>query len=340
MIVFLTSPQMEYTHRGLGKHAEEHAGGFVVRVGNYRDLLLQTRTFRATHVFTDMDRLSLQHVHRVAGAYRVLKDAGIMVLNDPARIPSRYGLLRMLHEAGINDFNAYRVEERLKPARWPVFLRTEGNHDRPLTDLLDDWDDVQRAIDDAVESGVPVTSLLVIEYAAEPIAPGLYRKLSSFRIGDRVIASTAVHEDTWLVKYGKKGIAGEALYAEELQIIRENRYSDAIAQAFELAGIEYGRADYGVVNGRPQIYEINTNPEVKFGSSAHPFRQRVQSTELTKQLYFDALQAIDTPGGDILPIDIRKADSDLADAARRSRNAAASLIDVSGQAAAANRESQ
>lgn len=327
LIVFLTTPNLEYTHREVANKAP----GFSVRLGSYRTLLKQESTFRATYVFTDMDRLSLHHLHRVAAIYRLMKVAGLKVLNDPARSPSRYGLLRKLHEAGINDFNAYRAEERVKPTRWPVFVRTEGNHDRPLTDLLPDWDSVQRAMDDAIEQGIPVSSLLIVEYAAEPISEGLFRKLSSFRIGDRICASTAVHEDNWLVKYGKKGIAGDALYDDELQIVRENRYADEMAHAFEVAGIEYGRADFGIVKRRPQIYEINTNPEIKFGSS-HPFPQRVESGRLSTANYFEALKAIDTEASpELLPLNIRHADAALAETARLSRNAEASRVDVSGR---------
>ncbi len=327
MIVILTSPSMEYTHREVVTNAQD----VTVRLGNYRELLKQQQTFRATYIFTDMDRLSLQHLHRVAAAYRTMEDAGLRVLNDPARNPSRYGLLRKLHEAGINDFNAYRAEERVKPSRWPVFVRTEGNHDRPLTGLLPDWDSVQRAIDDAVAQGIPFASLLIVEYAAEPVSDGLFRKLSSYCIGDRICATTAVHEDTWLVKYGKKGIAGDTLYDDELQIVRENRYADVMAQAFQVAHTEYGRADYGIVGGRPQIYEINTNPEVKFGSN-HPFPQRVESGRLSKANYLAALKAIDTAATPtLLPINIRQADAALAETARLSRNAHASRIDVSGR---------
>ena len=327
MIVFLTSPNLEYTHRDVATNA----AGITVRIASYRALLKQEQTFRATYVFTDMDRLSLHHLHRVSAAYRLMRENGLKVINDPARSPSRYGLLRKLHEAGINDFNAYRAEERVRPSRWPVFVRTEGNHDRPLTDLLPDWDSVQRALDDAVEQGIPVSCLLIVEYAAEPISEGLFRKLSSFRIGDRICASTAVHEDNWLVKYGKKGIAGDALYDDELQIVRENRYADEMAHAFEVAGIEYGRADFGIVKGRPQIYEINTNPEIKFGSN-HPFPQRVESGRLSKANYFEALKAIDTEASPkLMPLSIRHADATLAEAARLSRNAEASRIDVSGR---------
>jgi hypothetical protein len=327
LIVFLTTPKLEYTHREVAANAQ----GFSVRLGSYRALLKQETTFRATYVFTDMDRLSLHHLHRVAVTYRLMKAAGLKVLNDPARSPTRYGLLRKLHEAGINDFNAYRAEERVKPSRWPVFVRTEGNHDRPLTDLLPDWDSVRRALDDAIEQGIPAASLLIVEYAAEPVAEGLFRKLSSFRIGDRICATTAVHEDSWLVKYGKKGIAGEALYDDELQIVRENRYADEIAHAFEVAETEYGRADFGIVKGRPQIYEINTNPEIKFGSN-HPFPQRVESGRLSKANYLAALKAIDTDAPPkLMPLNIRHADETFAEAARLSRNSAASRVDVSGR---------
>ena len=31
---------------------------------------------------------------------------------------------------------------------------------------------------------------------------------------------------------------------------------------FAIARIDYGRIDYGIVGGRPQVYEINTNPTV------------------------------------------------------------------------------
>ena len=55
---------------------------------------------------------------------------------------------------------------------------------------------------------------------------------------------------------------------------------DVLLRAFEVAGIDYGRADFSIVDGVPQIYEINTNP--KHGSRAvlvnetHPDRLRTQ----------------------------------------------------------------
>ena len=49
---------------------------------------------------------------------------------------------------------------------------------------------------------------------------------------------------------------------EELEYIEANPHAEVLRRAFDLARIEYGRADYGVVDGRVEIWEINTNPYV------------------------------------------------------------------------------
>ena len=52
------------------------------------------------------------------------------------------------------------------------------------------------------------------------------------------------------------------LYDDEYRIIEENRHGEELRPAFEIGGIEFGRADFGLVDGRPQVYEINTNPTI------------------------------------------------------------------------------
>src|SRR5262249_7605081 len=68
----------------------------------------------------------------------------------------------------------------------------------------------------------------------------------------------------------------------------------AVAAAFELAGIEYGRADFGLVDGKVQLYEINSNPHMIF-EGKHPSAVRQKAYRQFEQNYFDALRAIDTP---------------------------------------------
>ncbi len=290
MIIFVVTPEHPYTLRAV----VQELPGLHLRIATYDQLFAMTRAPRATYVFTDLDRLPAWRVRDAARVYRQLRDGGARVLNDPARLPSRYGLLRKLHRQGINEFDAYRVEDGSVPVRWPVFLRSEGGHDAPLTDLIYDWDAAQHAIASAVAAGVPITSLLLVEYAAEPVRPGLFRKLSVFRIGDTSFGANCVHDDQWMVKYGTEGIASPELYQDDLRIVRDNPFEAALKPVFDLAAIEYGRADFGLVGGKAQIYEVNSNPHIQFPTE-HPSEARIESVQLFKQNFHDALARIDTP---------------------------------------------
>ena len=290
MIVFIHTTEHSYTHKPV-------VGGIApvrVEVVTYETLLGTKHVPRATYVFTDMDRLSPWQLRLAALIFRRMRERGLRVLNDPARSLSRWGLLRSLHLAGINDFNAYRVEERLRPQRWPVFLRAEGAHLGPITDLLHDWGQVVAELERAVAKGAPLTGLLIVEYAGEPVLPDLYRKFSTFRMGPTDFAHVCVHDDHWVAKVGKTGIAPTALYDEEQRVVRDNPHGAILARVFDLAGIGYGRADFGLAQGKVQIYEINTNPEVSFGDE-HPSPVRLETYRIFKENYLAALSAIDTP---------------------------------------------
>jgi len=265
------------------------------------------RHARALTVFTDADRLSAWDLELAAVLYRSLAAAGVPVLNDPARVKTRFALLRALHEAGINDFNAYRFDERLQPARYPVFVRRAAGHGKPLSDLLESWEAVLRARDAALAEGVPESSLLIVEYAAEPVRPGVYRRLALSRIGPQWLPHVCVHDDQWIVKYGQLGCATPELYADEQRILRENPYAEPVQRAFEIAGIEYGRADFGLVGGRVQIYEINTNPTLKRGLP-HPDPQRSENLARAWDMHLAAFRALDpgpVPGEPVAPSDPR-----------------------------------
>jgi hypothetical protein len=291
MIVFVHGTDHAYTHKALLE------ADIPVRVGllTYGELFRAKALRRATYIFTDMDRLSLWELRLAAQAFGRMRDQGLHVLNDPARVASRWGLLRRLHLAGINEFNAYRVEEGVRPRRWPVFLRAEGAHLGPMTDLLNGWDQLVAEIERAVAKGAPLTSLLIVEYAAEPTLPDLYTKFGSFRMGRASFAHCCVHDDHWIAKIGKMGITPPELYVEEQRVVRDDPYGPQIAQAFHIGGIDYGRADFGFVNGRVQIYEINSNPDIAFGDD-HPSAVRQETYRIFKRHYLEALRANDTPG--------------------------------------------
>ncbi len=298
MIVFVSGTEHTYANKAL----LDPTLPVRVALATYPELVPARAIPRATYVFTDMDRLSLAHLQVAAYLYRRLRRAGLRVLNDPARVATRFGLLRRLYLAGINGFNAYRVEERVRPERWPVFLRTEGTHLGPVTPLIHDWDLLQRSIDDCIAKGLPMAALLIVEFAGEPYRPGLYRKFSSFRMGSAGFAHTCVDDSEWIAKTGRSDITPPELYDEEQCVVRDDPYGPVVAPAFEIAGLEYGRADFSLVGGKVQIYEINSNPEIVFADD-HPSAVRQQTYRIFREHYLDALAEIDTPG-DTAPVPV------------------------------------
>lgn len=291
MIVFLATGSHTYTFDALRRD-----GRVETLVLPYQQAFRARRLRRATYVFTDLDRLGFWDLELAARLYRWLSARGSRVLNDPARARQRYDLLRTLKAEGLNSFDVWRVAETTRPARFPVFLRTDSAHRGPCSDLLHDQAAVDKAVRKALSAGIPRRELLLVEYCAEPVRENLFRKHAAFRIGARIITSLGVHETAWAAKHGSSGVAGAALYDEEYRIVRDNRYADALWPVFRAAEIAYGRADFGVVDGRVEVYEINTNPHIKrLASHAYPVRMEAEG------LVFDgimaALAAVDTRAG-------------------------------------------
>ena len=291
MIHFLTTRGFEDCVSAIGENPDAPK----VTVLTYDDVLQRPLLPLGTYIFTDIDRLSSGDLIKAARLYRRLAEGGCRVLNDPAEVKTRFALLRALNNAGENPINAYRVDEGTAPRRFPVFLRVADDHRDPLTDLIHDEATLARAIEAAVASGMPRSALIVIEYAAEPVRPGLYRKLSLFRLGDRYLPHAGAHDVSWQVKHGRLGVAGSDLYDEELAMIRANPYAEKVRRAFEIAGIEYGRADFGIVGGAVCIYEINTNPVIG-RIRPHPFPQRVEAMTLWWAMLIEALEALQAEG--------------------------------------------
>ncbi len=289
MILIVTMANHRYTHKSLEEEAD-----LDLRVISYSELFnYQGARPTATYVFTDFDRLAGFALDRAALLYRELRDQGSVVLNDPALALGRFGLLRALNRAGINAFDAYRVDALETPARWPVFLRVDGDHGKPVSDLIDNEEQLSAALEQSLRDGVPRSLSGIVEYAAEPVQPGLFRKLSVFRVADRLLGYTCVHDDQWIVKYGKPGIASPELYDEEYEFVSTNPFAEALRPVFEIAGVDYGRVDFGLVGGRPQIYEINTNPDIKLRPPPGKVQRREESLELFRSNYLEAMRAID-----------------------------------------------
>lgn len=290
MIVFVTAKGHEFTHRKV----LARRGAPAARRTSYEDLLRATRLPRATYIFTDFDRLSSRELQFAAELYRKVVAAGWQALNDAARVRQRYSLLRRLKEEGINAFGAYRLESGERPERYPAFIRNESGHFGPLTGLLQNETELVAEAGRLIAAGHPERNLIAIEYAAEPIGPDLYRRMGAMRVGDRIVPTVSAHEASWTAKQGTRGIARQEDYEAENVYVRTNPYAELVMRVFQIAGIEYGRADFGIVAGRPQFYEINTNPVIGQGGLGHPVPVRDESVAHATGAYLEALRAVDT----------------------------------------------
>ncbi len=300
MIVFVTLPHHRYTVAAL---AADRATPGMPRIDSMAlGVFLRAASLpRATYVFCDAERMS-PHERRLAAEMRgLLLAAGMRCLNDPLRVPTRHGLLLRLHEAGINPFRAWRAEDAPRPARFPVFLRADAEHGHPIGGLIADQAALDAAIAALPGQGHAAAGVLVVEFCAEPYAPGAWRKFGSFRIGGACSTDHAVIEDGWCVKHGTNGLATDAMIEDEYREVAENRLAAAVAPAFDVAGIEWGRADHATVAGREVVYEINTNPHVA-ALRPQQFPRREETLRLARARMARLLAAIDGAEGEPIPV--------------------------------------
>lgn len=278
MIVLITTRGNGYTLKSL----TEGTYGVTTpkfRITHYERLFGAWRVPRATYIFGDLERLAPWELRLAADLYRSMTEAGLRCLNDPARAMSRVELLTALHRAGTNPFAVMRADAQPKPARFPVFLRGENDHARPDATLYSNQQELDAALEQLRNEGVPLRGMLVVGQAAEPYGDGLWAKWGTWRIGDEIIVEHIAVDDSWMVKTGDHAKVTEAVAADENDAVVSNRFAPELRQVFEAASIEFGRADHGTIGGRTVIYEINTNPfSGIFVPDRNPLRRETQLT--------------------------------------------------------------
>ena len=294
MIIFVTTRNHAYTVQSL---VDGSFGPTLPRVQTaaWEDIFHARRLPRATYVFTDLERLSASELFYAAEVYQAASAGGLHCLNDPAKVRQRYALLQALYSVGYNPFAVYRAEASPRPKRFPVFIRNEADHGRiKVSELIKD----QAVLDEALRalecSAIPLRFMIVIEFCAAPIAPGVWRKFGTFRLGSAMHVDHAVIEDTWLVKSGTIGLSTPEMFADELNVVTNNAGAEALRTAFDVGRIEYGRADHASMHGREVVYEINTNPHI-FPLEKQRSPVRDEMLAIGRQRFARFLAAIDTP---------------------------------------------
>ena len=262
----------------------------------YEELFLRRRGPIGHYIFTDLDRLTRYELDELGAFARAMErvEPAARILNDPARIViERTSLLRRLHEAGINDFTASRLPDGERPPRYPVFIRAADAHLGPETGLIPDERAFEQAIADMEARGVPLAGRIAVGATLERSPDGFFRKYGVFTIGGRIIPQHVMRGDSWIVKSRWHQPSDDAA-EEELRFVRENPHHDLMMRVCRIAGVDFGRIDYGIVGGRPQVYEINTNPKFpRFEKSD----ARSERRALIRRAIIEALREIDRPLG-------------------------------------------
>jgi hypothetical protein len=291
MIVFLTTSDHRYTVSSIcnGKF------GFAtppVKVETYGAMARKPIVERATYIFADLERLTPYELRIAAGLFRALRQVGLRTLNDPAHVKLRYEFLKEMYRAGINPFTAFRADDEPKPKRFPVFMRTEDDHLTSADILLNNQMELDAYLDRLRIDGIPLKGLLVVEFCPSAFSAGLWHKWGAFGIGTQVSLDHIAVSDTWLVKYGQWDKLTDDAVTDEYDAVLSNRFSDQVSRAFQAASIDFGRADFGLIDERPVFYEITTNPNIgDYVPDPKELRRRTQ--ELARRRFAQALEQLD-----------------------------------------------
>lgn len=298
MIHYLVRDRHAHTMRGFLKHWAPALRAHVT-VLPYEHVFRSAELPSGVHVFADLERLRPSE-RRLASALadRILS-AGSRVLNHPRHALTRHPLLCALHAAGINRFRSHR---RIDPRRmrWPVFLRTEREHDGALSPLLRGPSDLAWALLRLAKRPLALRAgLLAVEFEDTRDAAGLYRKYSVLRVGDVLVPRHILVSRHWMLKVAD--VVDAATVAAEEAFFRDVPERNALRRIFELAHVDYGRIDYTLHEGRLVVWEINTNPgltprRVKL----HPLRIPSQEREVATVV--DAFAALDRSAPRTSPI--------------------------------------
>ena len=293
-----------------------------MRVVLYTELARMERLPLGTWVFTEPDQLDAPRRELARHVRERLRAAGARVMNDPTRVLLRGDLLRAAYDAGVNEHRAWLASDVVMNSRtadgrdadtvsadalrYPVFVRYANEHAGNLTPLLDSPRALSNALGELVAGGTKRHDLLVVEFCDTKDEHGLYRKYAAYKVGDVILPRSVECATEWMVKWQGR-IFDRERAEDEIRYCETNPHGEWIASMFRLANIEYGRIDYGVQNGSPRLWEINTNPTLPGGTHDRgprppeviEYRATVKSTRDAFHARFQAAwAAVDTDAGD------------------------------------------
>jgi hypothetical protein len=212
------------------------------------------------------------------------------VLNDPARSLRRFELLRRLYDVGLNAFNVHRASDRDVRPRPPAFIRHEGRNPFDRPEIARNPQQYMALLHGTRWQSGTLRDVMSIEFCDTADARGIYRKYGAFVVGDRIVPRHIFFSRSWHIRVAD--LTGPEFAAEELEYLQSNPHADTLREVARTAGVGYGRIDYGLLDGRPQVWEINFNPGLVTNT---PAAMAGRGDVLAKfvETFTDAMLAID-----------------------------------------------
>lgn len=223
----------------------------------YEDLPLIRSITPGVYIFSDLDRAHGVHFTNILQLTKFLETSfgrGV-IINHPEHILLRFNLLERLGRNNLNKFKVFSCTNECGPFRFPVFIRYRNDHNGPLTELLFTRDEYMACVVELCNSKINLDDLMVIEYCDTCSADKLFRKYSSFIIGDKIIPGHMIFTRHWVAKD-----CDTPIMSEVNEYLSSNPHETELRRIFNMAGVNYGRIDYSLYRGKIQTWEINTNP--------------------------------------------------------------------------------
>jgi hypothetical protein len=235
----------------------------VIKPVSYEKMFRKRSFPPGNYIFSDIERLSIKDTERAAQIHKILlgSNTGCSLFNNPTQSMKRFELLRSLHQENINKHNVFHVignEE--EPRKFPVFLRVADDHGGSISPLLHSKEELRLFLDTMAQHGLSKEGKIIVEFCDCSDSKGIYRKYSCFFIAGQVIPRHICFGKNWVVK--EPDIIQPEHIEEERDFLQNNPHEQTIRSIFNKARIDYGRIDYGVLDDKPQVWEINTNPRL------------------------------------------------------------------------------
>jgi hypothetical protein len=253
----------------------------------YDEIAVRQELPLGTYVFVAIDQLSPTEKRIARRCCDRLREADpqLTILNRPWEVLLRFPLLKLCFRQNRNRFRVYRAAGFFRCKRFPVFLRRASDHLGNVSGLLYNQAELARAVADKVLRGYRLRDLIIVEYCETMDAAGIFRKYSAFIVGNTILPHTVTHNRDWITKSHGRLIDTDTT-REELDYLTSNPHADWLRETFALARISYGRIDYGLHDGSPQVWEINTNPTIARAASADPLSEEQKRLRAPVRQYF------------------------------------------------------